>query len=84
MTVSRKFVHDADLMFDCMATVASADITATMCFSDYNEDMEQLKTLSPLWFSPYNYHTLAEWVCFYLVRALWVSFSRSVHGMFKS
>jgi len=76
LTVSVELVRDGDKFFDlCEACVGSNFMRVPLSFKKVDS---RFTCSNPTWFTPSKPTTMAEWMLFYLERAIWLQFKANV------
>ena len=76
LTVSAQLVADSDRFFDlCEACVGSNVMRGPISFK--RQELRYLAS-NPTWFSPDKPHSMAEWLLYFIERAIWLQFKAVV------
>lgn len=77
VTVARYVVEDPQVFFNNVELVIDQPFSEqSLGVSELDEENGHLKTHTPAWFSPHQHCSMAQWACFFILRALKVNFER--------
>ena len=76
LTVSEKLVENAERFFTICEMCAGANFLKVPLF--FKRENGKFVCDQPIWFTPEKPTSIAEWVLFYIERAIWIQFKAHV------
>lgn len=75
VTVSRYVVEDTEHFFERIGQVIGQEVGEdSFGKTEFDEENRHFKTHTPNWFSPNQHCSIAQWACFFILRALKISY----------